>query len=123
MSQEIKEFCQLDSCRRKYLEEHFGTSVEVGDRHAHNCCDNCTNLCNCDSCLIIAVDVHVEDHDNINTDKQLALYNTLAEHFSVVNARYWPSMIDPALMTGLTNVLAEDISNNYHITSGKVTSD
>ena len=46
-------------------------------------------------------------------NQQVALNNTLAEYFSAVNVCYLPSMIDPVLMTGLTNAMAEDISNNY----------
>ena len=91
------------------MQVKFLIADPVWERHTHNCCDNCTNMCNCDSCLTTAVeDVRVEDHDNINKDKQAALYNTLAEHLSAVNACYMPSVIDPALMTALTNVLAED---------------
>ena len=115
---EIKEFCLLESCRRQYLAEHFGTSIEVGlggARHAHLCCDICSKVCNCDACLTTAVeDVHVTDEEEVNREKQVALYNALAQYFSAVNACYLPSTIDPALMTGLTNELAEDISNNFH---------
>ena len=51
ITKEVKEYCQIDTCRREYLATHFGTSVMERVGHHHTCCDNCTKLCNCDACL------------------------------------------------------------------------
>lgn len=50
---EVKNFCLLNTCRRKYS-EHFGFTFEKIDL-PHKCCDICQISCSCDTCLVNAV--------------------------------------------------------------------
>ena len=47
---EVRAFCLLDSCRRKYLCDNFGTEF-VAQKILHNCCDICARSCSCDCCF------------------------------------------------------------------------
>lgn len=51
---EVKNFCLLNTCRRKYISEHFGFTFEKIDLR-HKCCDICQISCPCDTCLVNAV--------------------------------------------------------------------
>lgn len=51
---EVKNFCLLNTCRRKYISEHFGFTFEKIDL-PHKCCDICQISCPCDTCLVNAV--------------------------------------------------------------------
>ena len=48
----------------------------------------------------------------ISDDHNTALFNMLVEYFAQVNMSY-NSAHDTALLTGLTNELAEDLVDNY----------
>ena len=51
MTDEIRMFCRMTSCRREYICSYFGYEVDRTLSPAdHNCCDICEKDCNCVSC-------------------------------------------------------------------------
>jgi len=114
---EIREFCLLDSCRRKFTCEHFGTSDFVPVRVAHTCCDICSKVCNCDECLEHAMDLcnvditSQENTSDITKDVSVSLIEILTAYFEAENMAV--ETPNPALYSGLTNNLASRIICQY----------
>lgn len=49
---DIRNYCNLTTCRRRFVIEYFGGNYEAsGDMYGHECCDNCAVGCACDACL------------------------------------------------------------------------
>ncbi len=55
MADEMRTFCKMTSCRRKYLCEQFGCEMLHVDIQ-HTCCDNCAKVCSCDKCAEDMID-------------------------------------------------------------------
>ena len=46
---EMKKYCQLEDCRRKWLMNHFGVKKQSQMDFLHQCCDVCADQCKCES--------------------------------------------------------------------------
>ena len=111
---EVRQYCELQSCRRDFICQHFGTTSHFyGNKH--DCCDNCANDCTCGLCGDLLTsqipDLFLLDYDS---DTASTIQEILLQLFNVINSGVH-SAIDPALLTGLTNELALDIAENYHL--------
>lgn len=110
---EIRQFCKLTSCRRKFLSEHFGFDHVPFDQ-LHGCCDICEQSCLCDDCVASSVDsivlnVSVEDKGSMSDIEDLQCI--LTQYFEAEN-----TTIDvpvASAFTGLTIDLASKISRSY----------
>ena len=118
MTPEMAEYCRLSSCRREFLASHFGTSYTPKDKsRQHTCCDNCAASCQCCSCMfeqkLKLVDLDAEDPSICTPIDPEPIRQTLNCFFDEVNAQVQGcTVIDAALMTGLTNEIADDIADN-----------
>ena len=115
---EVREYCLLESCRRKYLCVHFGTpNHSVFDKTLlHCCCDNCEKLCECVQCTRnreYTPPTAVED-DSHDSSVEEAIQAALLNVFCMINSEE-QSAIDAELLTGLTPTLATDVAVNYHL--------
>ena len=45
----MKQFVQIQQCRRKWLMEHFGSQSSHVNCNTHKCCDICASRCTCES--------------------------------------------------------------------------
>jgi hypothetical protein len=121
MTSEMAEFCKLKTCRRQFLASHFGNSYELkSDTLLHSCCDNCELQCQCSTCVL----KHNVNNTDPSSDTSLTgdpelnikLKYTLCAFVEAVNIQIQgTSIIDAALITGLTTEIAHDISNNYSV--------
>jgi len=102
-SPEIKAYCLLSSCRRKFLCEHFGT--QFISCSPHSCCDNCHQSCCCEFCSMTSsvsseflADDSNEFHDCSTED---IIQYALLQYFSAVNtSMQTDSSLDAVLQTG-----------------------
>ena len=114
---EVRQYCETDGCRRKFLCTHFGTIChDVSTKH--DCCDNCERACSCDKCAVLDVGASSGLDATLNpltydVEKGETLYNILSELFEAVNVSS-DCGVDAALMTGLTPSLAADVASHYY---------
>jgi hypothetical protein len=118
---EVKEYCQLESCRRKFLAKRFGlkdsADVQFAPSKLHWCCDNCSSLCECPDCISARTtkitEIHGSDDGTVDNDViKDVIHQTLLSVFDAINKEMRGS-IDVTLCTGLTVTLADDIAQNY----------
>lgn len=115
-SQEMKVYCKLTTCRRKYLCEHFGADL-ISSEH-HTCCDNCEKTCCCQECTVKAANETGILRDNHSHDSvaEKCIYNALLQYFAAVNrVMQEDSVMDVTLITCLTDTVAADIASKYEI--------
>lgn len=107
---EVKNFCLLNTCRRKYISEHFGFTFEKIDL-PHKCCDICQISCPCDTCLVNAVQKCesfkelTERQQKNDTANQVS--TVLMAFFDQQNALH--DVTYPELFTGLSKKTADKI--------------
>ncbi len=89
VQKEVKEYCELESCRRDFLSIHFGTpnSIMFTKTQLHLCCDNCQKLCECSQCIFDKehppIDI-TEDNCQDNSVEEM-IHTALVNVFSVIN--------------------------------------
>ena len=113
-SQEMKIYCRLTTCRRKYLCDHFGADL-ISSEH-HTCCDNCEKICCCQECTLKVSNETVVSQDNRSHDSvtEKCIYNALSQYFVAVNrVMQSDSLMDITLITCLTDTVAADIASKY----------
>ncbi len=68
MSDEMRQFVKLESCRRVYLNDYFGSAYTgVNDLSLHDCCDICRKNCDCSDCqLVVEADALVAELDTLD---------------------------------------------------------
>ena len=122
MTEEMRLYCDLDTCRRKYVCKHFGFKLEGKCDFDHQCCDNCATKCECDMCIIVRDDLAEESNNNTNSLIQLkdplnsvTKKKTLHEMLNIYFEAEHDILLLPngSLYTGLTTNLAQHISENY----------
>ena len=105
----MKEYCDLQSCRREFLINFFGFSV-CSDRNRHICCDNCRKSCTCSLCnSCISHDVFEKKNVIEPLLKQWSAAS-LSAYFQSENALSSPIM--PEVRTGLSKCLIDILSNS-----------
>lgn len=124
MTDEMKNFCTLETCRRDFLCQHFGSPCGMSVfEFKHECCDNCQKLCKCEDCtdkLILACDE--TDLSNINKNKlspsiKEQLEMVLLEYFNAENEII--AMPNSELITGLSDSFAKEICQEHILYSDK----
>ena len=123
MTEEMREYCDLDTCRRKYVCEHFGFQLEEKCEYDHQCCDNCELKCECDMCIILRDDLAeennlMEDSEGFgeeNSKHDMSTTKTLKEmlcsYFEAENDAI--DCPNGTLYTNLTDKMAAQISENH----------
>ena len=57
MTDTIWQYCRITTCRREFFCQALGSALQKEDRpRLHDCCDNCSSLCHCDTCLCTSMD-------------------------------------------------------------------
>ena len=110
---EVREFCLLDSCRRKYLCDHFGTEF-VSQKILHNCCDICARSCDCDYCFekaLATCSVHTTSPRENVKDPRSICKDMLISYFEAENCALQAH--NPELGTCLTPGLVNEILTLY----------
>ena len=118
MTDEMKNFCKLDTCRRDYLCQHFGfpsgSSVFV---NKHECCDNCEKDCLCELCT--EKQMLLCDNKQVDNAKPKKLQPSMKEHLELTLLEYFSAENEiiaapnADLITGLSVTFAKEISSNH----------
>ena len=115
---EVREFCLLETCRRMYVCDHFGTDDFQPINISHLCCDICTKNCECDMCIenVLATctldssskseTAESTEHDQLNKCRTM-----LTSYFNAENSA--TKATNPALITSLTQTLIDKVVSNY----------
>ena len=108
IQQGITEFVKLETCRRQYLSEYFGSQYvnEVKDRDM--CCDNCSNASK-DMEMTTAPSTSMTS-TKLQRDTVCSM---LLSYFASENAVFESDVCTPEGLTCLTSSLARDISKNH----------
>ncbi|XP_062600668.1 putative ATP-dependent DNA helicase Q1 [Saccostrea cucullata] len=108
MKEEVKLFCALKTCRRKFITDHFGFSYEQ-NMTPHTCCDVCELKCQCDKCIVaiadkIENDVAMESTASSRKTKNSALLvEVLSSYFDTESSQL--DIPNPDVFTGLSKSL------------------
>lgn len=115
LKEEVKRFCTLTTCRRKFLTDHFGFAFEQ-NMPSHTCCDICELKCECDKCIIAFLN-KIEDnvvmkspepsHKNYNAT---LLLEVLSSYFDAENNQL--DIPNPEIFAGLSRSLLTDLNNS-----------
>ena len=124
----MKQYLQLDGCRRKWMMSHFGCEVDHShDLELHECCDYCHTKCNCGTCgdvWSLQLNEYIEDPPEMVIGKvdhptsQLSRVVTTA-YRDLLRQKLWAfreqmlRKVNVATMVSCPNVLLE--FNAYHI--------
>ena len=117
MTEDIREYCDLKSCRRQYICEHFGFNVETSFKFDHQCCDICEKKCSCVSCLMVheeeifAEDLEPELDSSQNNQTGEIIEHMLETYFDEENSTLQKP--HETFHTGLSSRLATEISRSY----------
>ena len=121
MTEEMRQYCDLRTCRRKYVCEHFGFELEEKCKCDHQCCDNCERNCDCDSCLLNRDDMLKESNTEGNFSKQQTPKETMEQkHIHELLCLYFDAenniinVPNASLYTGLTSNLAQQITKDCY---------
>ncbi|CAG2245516.1 SFRS4_5_6 [Mytilus edulis] len=110
---EVREFCLLKTCRRKFLSQYFETKVDLDSILKHNCCDVCEKECECDHCLVSEVEKFdvIDNCQCADEPDCTQLKEMLESYFNAENDQI--NMLNQQLVTGLTQTLCDKIVLNY----------
>ncbi|XP_062573615.1 uncharacterized protein LOC134235496 [Saccostrea cucullata] len=120
MKEEVKQFCALKTCRRKFLTDHFGFSYEQ-NMTPHTCCDVCELKCQCDNCIVaiadkIENDVAMESQaSSRKTKNSTLLVEVLRAYFDAENSQLDipnPDVFTKSLLTDLVNSTEDFVSED-----------
>ena len=104
----IPDFLRLETCRRQFLMEYFGSQYinDISDKSM--CCDNCSS-----SLEEVEVDMSCAKVAVSKPHDQIVIRSTLMSYFECENAAFEGNVCIPEAITCLTNTLAKQISK-YH---------
>ena len=112
MSAEIRQYCKSTTCRREFITKYFGFELE-STPNVHFCCDICRAGCQCQGCLEKA-ESQIEDVTDVvdlpQGVKEIAK-GALTNYFVYENSTV-RDYTTPALVTGLSSALAEEICSD-----------
>ena len=114
---EVREFCLLETWRRKYECDHFGTVDFQPIDSPHCCCDICSKHCDCDTCaenVLATCTLNSSPQSDIGATEQdnLDMYRTmLTSYFDAENSVIQAPK--PEMITCLTKTLVEKITTTY----------
>ena len=122
VTDDVRSFCTIETCRREFICKHFGGAVEKNFQFCHQCCDNCEKTCNCDYCFCLE-DINFDsdneenslsasnENDNKSNRVILCIQQALLDYFILENEA--TSMPMGSMNTGLTEEMAKDIAKTY----------
>lgn len=118
MTEDMKNLCSIETCRREYLCQHFGFhSGTAIFENKHDCCDNCEKVCICDLCT--EVQMLSCEPDMINDMKKRKLPTSMRENLELTLLEYFNaeneiiSVPNADLITGLSVTFAKQICSNH----------
>ena len=118
LTDNMRLFCKLDTCRRAFVMDYFGGQYMTVVSPIHNCCDNCVNLCDCDDCIIVATSVEehvlptprIEGKPTKETRKEAE--DLLMQYFDAENSCVGGGQLLCEAVTGLCQSLAKHLSSD-----------
>ncbi|XP_070551713.1 ATP-dependent DNA helicase Q1-like [Ptychodera flava] len=118
MTSEMRQFCQLQTCRREFICSHFSCQFDQALILMHNCCDICEKKCNCTECINKTLQPVTQNNDNPKFKRKTAsiILNALLFYFESENSLLKGNA---PLYTGLSTGLAEYIASNYNVFTTK----
>lgn len=115
MSDEVREFCRLQTCRRDFLARHFGNTVDRDSTlPAHNCCDICAPTCPCQNCQVATGEVIESEPSAL---QELLLQYFAAERESGVDNLTDELAREIASTSVGNSVCADELVRKYGITN------
>lgn len=112
VTNDMREFCTTDECRRQFLCKVFGSSISATGHHS--CCDICERNCSCMTCAISDSEICEGNPSSHKIETENLIFSALTQYFNAVNHQISLStLLDPVLLTGLTSKLATDIAGHY----------
>ena len=109
LQSEMREYVQLQTCRREYILNYFGFDVDP-ERSQHDCCDNCRKSCNCNCDIYLAALLdNSEVLLQVDVELKKSCYVSLKHYFNLENA-VLSSIPIPQAKTGLSDGLAKKLS-------------
>lgn len=114
VSNSVREFVQLTTCRRKYLIEYFGSQYFAEFACRHLCCDNCAKECECDECqLSMAIGDFSIESEKVDNSVKTVVFSVLSQYFDCENSTLASEFVLPAAVSGLSMSFAKQLSANY----------
>ncbi len=114
MTDIMRDYCRLTSCRREYICNYFEAELKSIDP-PHLCCDICRSQCECDLCKASVAEAPVAAACplKVTDEARDAVKQMLVYYFSQENAISLTSdQVVPHLITGLSENLADQISRD-----------
>ena len=98
---EVRDYCELNTCRRAFLSSHFGSEVDFTGP-GHDCRDNCEKNCSCENCINKSPDSSMQHHE-MDFDPEIAtmMNDLLNQLFFDINS-FINSAIEPTFISGLS---------------------
>ncbi len=116
MSDSMRKYCTLTTCRRRFITDHFGASPSIVSP-MHACCDNCEQACGCDTCTTdTAMETDgIEDLELVPADQSVVSYAEpmLLNYFHQENNSV--SRILPQAQTGLSEQFAKHLAKYANV--------
>lgn len=128
LKDEVRDYCKLKSCRRAFICSHFGFIAQE-TKLAHDCCDICEKICDCNLCfkkIVTEVDEKVEKCVSLVNENQcserMSHYKNMAQkalvaYFKQENSHCTFTMSE--IYTGLTEKLSEEIADKVLSINGE----
>ena len=125
----MREFCLLESCRRKYIIKHFTPehSSKAPSIKLCACCDNCKNICTCNQCppndtailddvaLVKALDgLEPKPVHDVTHEQRILIKDELLKYRQSLISSTTPSFLNVGLITGLCDKTIDNIVSNVH---------
>ena len=108
VSQEMKDYCNTNSCRRATLLSHFDCPAPY--TNPHECCDNCLAMCECSICAVTEeTNIAKSPTLTISKSKIADTISLLNGYFAAENSKIRNSLF-PEAVTGLSNSLAKEVT-------------
>ena len=120
MTETMRKYVNLDTCRRQYICEQFGFDMETEIIQYHDCCDICERNCSCEACFFRKeFDTELEEPSNANSstplcndlNKEQVVYGSISSYFEMENSVL--EIPNACVTSGLTTGLAKTISEDY----------
>ncbi len=112
MSDDMKDYCRLTTCRREFINKYFGAQHKIIEP-LHKCCDNCAQDCDCGECDEVPMDT---DDVTVNPANEIVISYAkpmLLNYFSLQNATVGGIM--PEVKTGLSHQFAEHLAKYANV--------
>lgn len=115
MSDSVREYVKLDSCRRSYLSQYFGDEYMPSVEAKHDCCDICRKECSCEDCQLIeeaealtSEITQLSQKTNVSPACKKEAFNLLTQYFEAENLCASQGSLSEGV-TGLSSQFADKL--------------